>query len=387
MRTRDAIVAGGGIIGCSIAWQLAERGLTVTIIEPGAPGGGATWASAGMLSPLAEAEALEAPGSSGRRAFGALASASFERWPAYAEAVKEASGLDVGYRTDGKLHVALDEDALHDLDPLVSAGAAFGVERLTGSAARALEPSLSEHIAGALFVARDHRVDNRRCGEAAWRAAEGAGVDIVRDRVVDISAGRSGTPAARSSGGVRVRSSDGSVLAAGSVVIAAGAWSGGIGGLPTSLPVRPVRGQMFSLAADAASDRVARIVETADCYLVPREERLLVGATVEEVGWRQGPTPAGLAMLAAAAARVVPATAEAAIVESWAGFRPGTPDDLPILGRDPDMPDVLYATGHFRNGILLAPITAAAIADLLTGRAAVADLAPFGVARFRSTDA
>jgi glycine oxidase len=177
------------------------------------------------------------------------------------------------------------------------------------------------------------------------------------------------------------------VLAAGSVVIAAGAWSGGIGGLPTSLPVRPVRGQMFSLAADAASDRVARIVETADCYLVPREERLLVGATVEEVGWRQGPTPAGLAMLAAAAARVVPATAEAAIVESWAGFRPGTPDDLPILGRDPDMPDVLYATGHFRNGILLAPITAAAIADLLTGRAAVADLAPFGVARFRSTDA
>lgn len=382
--TRDVIVVGGGIIGCSIAWRLAERGARVTLFEPASPGGATTRASAGMLSPLGEAESVDAPGAEGRRAFRELAAASFERWPAYVEAVQAASGMDVGYATDGKLHVAVAEAELPHLDALAAAGDAFGAERLDACAARTLEPALSDGVAGALLVRRDHRVDNRKLADAVHAAAERAGVIRRDERVVEVAHGPGG---AAPGGGVTVRAGDGATLSAAWLVLAAGPWSGGIGGLPEALPVRPVRGQMFSVAAAPPGPRLTRVVETSECYLVPRGELLLVGATVDEAGWRLGPTPAAIGALARAAIRVVPEIADATLTETWAGFRPGTPDDLPILGADPDAPAVLYATGHYRNGILLAPITADAIADLVSGGHPTTDLTPFSIARFRGSTA
>lgn len=366
MRSTDVVIVGGGIIGCASARALAARGARVLVVERGRPGRAATWAAAGMLSPGPEPlHATE---------IGNLAIASFERYPGFVAELEERTGVDVGYDTSGRLHVALDERAAADLEQRVHAAADFGARLLDADAAAELESELSPHTRGAVFIADDHRVDNTRLGAALWSAAIEDGVQFRIERAA-VALRAEGPRCA----GVRLE--DGEAIAAESVVIAAGAWSGGIAGLPRPLPVRPVRGQMFSLRAPGI---VRHTITSRDAYLVPRRQDLLVGATVEDVGFADGPTPRGLEGLMSAAAALLPRTADLPVERVWAGFRPGTPDGLPVLGPDPDLDGLFYATGHYRSGILLAPITAELIAELLTGGTLPVAIQEFAVDRFPS---
>jgi glycine oxidase len=370
----DVVVIGAGIIGCAVARELARRSVSVIVVERDSPGRRATWAAAGMLSPYGE-------GSSGQ--FLELANDSLGRFAAFAQALREESGIDVEYRTSGKLHVALagEDAALHALatDP---AAARFDVSLLGGAAARELEPALSDDVATAVLVGRDHRVNNRLLAQSLLASAVAAGVTFRTANPVAAVTARHGEVSG-------VRLSSGEQIEAAHVVLAAGAWSGEIDGIPTGVPVRPVKGQMFAVDSRARSpDRPAtalleRVIYAPNCYIIPRDDgRLLVGATIEDVGFRKGPTPRGIAALMGAAAAVVPSIADLPLVETWAGFRPATPDDLPILGFEPELRGLVYATGHYRNGILLAPVTAQCVADLVTHGRTKIGIDSFGIARF-----
>lgn len=378
MSGTDVIIVGAGVIGCAIARELARRGQSVLVVERDSPGRRATWAAAGMLSPLGE--------SGGGGPFLELADESLTRFGAFAEALQQEGGIDVEYRTTGKLHVAFPgEDAeLHTLatDP---AAARFDATLLDATAVRELEPALAEDIGSALLVQRDHRVNNRLLAQALLAAAVAAGAKF-----------RTANPVAgllTERGEVRgVRLASGEQLHAGHVVLAAGAWSGEMTGLPAALPVRPVKGQMYAVdsrvrSPDRPSIHLRHVIYGPSCYIIPRDDgRILVGATVEDVGFQKGPTPRGIATLMAAAARVVPGLADLPLVETWAGFRPATPDNMPILGREPALRGLLYATGHYRNGILLAPVTAHCIAELVVHGRSDVDISAFGVERFRSSN-
>lgn len=369
----DVVIVGAGIIGLAIARLLALQGLRVQVIDRESPGREATWAAAGMLSPLGEA--ASAP------PMRVMADASLARWPDLAAALREDTTVDVEYATGGAMHVAFDAAGATALDRLIARGAKDGAERWSAEQARQHEPSLSMAVSAAAFIARDHRVDNRRVGQALWAACTGAGVEFrlgarVQQAVLR-NDGRRRFAAVRLSGGGEVE--------AGALVVAAGAWSGQIQGLPSTLPVRPVRGQMFALSPVPGERPVRETIVGPGCYLVPRRSgRVLVGATVEDVGFQPGPTPRGLSMLMDAALRIAPPLADLAMAESWAGYRPGTPDDMPILGRDPDADGVFYATGHFRNGILLAPVSAEIVAAEVTAQPVPITADAFRVERFRT---
>lgn len=351
----DILVVGGGVIGCVVARRLAAGGAIVTLLEREVPGRASTWAAGGMLSPLGEAG--EDP------AFLELAVASLDRYPQFVSEITAQSGIDVEYRPAGKIHVAF-ADGQEELRALAARGSGFGVQLMSGPEARELEPALADAIEYAVFVGRDHRVNNRLLGVAAWKAAESTGVRVRCDAAVaSIELHPGGTKRFRA-----VRLTDGSTLEGGAVVIAAGAWSGRLIGLPRPIPVEPVRGQMLSVAPPPESPLLERVVHAPGCYLIPREDgHTVIGATSEHVGFQPGPTPAGIAGLARAAVTAVPAIADLRILETWAGYRPGTPDGLPVLGPDPAVEGLYYATGHYRNGILLAPITAEILAAALSG--------------------
>jgi glycine oxidase len=373
----DVVIIGAGVIGCAIARELARRGADVLVLERDSPARRATWAAAGMLSPFGEA--------GGGGAFLELADASLQRFAAFARHLCEESGIDVEYRTSGKLHVSTGDadDQLRRLaaDPLARR---FEVTLLDASAAHALEPALSENVSLALLVGRDHRVDNRLLAQALLAASTAAGARFHTAAAVAAIIVRAAAVT-----GVRLLS--GEDIAASHVVIAAGAWSGMIEGLPRPLPIRPVKGQMFAVDARGSSTArtgelpIQRTIYSSACYILPRDDgRLLVGATMEEVGFHDGATPRGMSHLMNAAIGVVPAIAEMPLLETWAGFRPASPDGLPVLGADPTTSGLVYATGHFRNGILLTPITASCIADIITGVQPAIELADFGVARFEA---
>lgn len=371
----DVVVIGAGVIGCAIARELARRGTDVLVVERDLPGRHASWAAGGMLSPLGEA---------GRHgAFLALADASLDLFPSFVHELHEETGIDVEYRTSGRLHVSIgdadDELRRFASDPIAGR---FDVTLIDAAAARALEPALSTSVSLALLIGRDHRADNRRLVQALHAAAKAAGARFRSTAAVHEIAVRGGAVS-----GVQLQC--GEYIAAARVIIAAGAWSGMIGELPSALPVRPVKGQMFAVDGRAGSGErmtglpIQRTIFSSACYIIPREDgRLLVGATVEEVGFRTGNTPRGLSRLMHDAIGIVPAIADMPLLETWASFRPATPDGLPVLGADPAISGLFYATGHFRNGILLTPITASCIADLVTGADPAVDLAEFGVARF-----
>lgn len=381
-RTRsDVIVVGGGAIGCAVAWRLAQRGSSVTVVERGVPGTAATAAAAGMLSPLGElrhAPPLEA-----------LGVASLAMWPSFAGELHERTGIEIELRVAGTLHVSLGDADDAALDGVLEAAQGRGVEAMTGDAARACEPALSPAVRRAVLVTGDMRVDNRRLGHALWHAAQQDGVVFrtgvrVRRVVHDYAKAR-----------IRgVRLDDGTELLAATTVIAAGAWSAGIEGIPAQRPVFPVRGEMFAVGptSSAASGGVSgpqhapplvtRMIHGPRGYLIPRDNgNVLVGATVEEAGFEPGPTPVGIAMMIAMASEVAPGIARLPILETWSGFRPATPDRLPLLGGDPALDGLVWATGHYRNGILLTPITGARIAALVAGERAE-DLAAFAPGRF-----
>jgi glycine oxidase len=348
--TMRVAVIGGGAIGLSVAWRMLERVARVDVYERGTLGRGASWASAGLLAPTA------GHGGPAGSALDALCREGMARWPAFARALADASGIDVGLRTEGTLVVALDDAEARDLRAAFDAWRAVGDDAqrwLDAGDVAALEPALAGTVVAARLCPGDHQVDARRLVDALAAAVRRAG------------------------GGIHERSDvDARTLDADVVVIAAGAWSARVPGAP-ALAVRPVKGQMIALAGDPP---VGHVVFAPGTYLVPREGRLLVGATVEERGFDDAVTDDGVRTLRDAAERAIPALAGAALAEAWAGLRPVTPDGAPLLGRLGDR--TLVAAGHGRNGILLTPITADAIADLALGGTTPPWMAAFAPDRF-----
>jgi glycine oxidase len=366
--TADVVIVGGGVIGCAIARRAARDGLSVVVIERGTPGMEASWAAAGMLSPLAEAE--------GPGPFLNLLLAAREMYPPYAAALREETGVDVSYADAGTLFVALREEDEAEMRARWSwqSAAGLAVERMTAAEAREAEPALAKTVRMALRFAGDHQVDNRALGAALWSAAARAGAELR----LGLHAVRLLREGGRAAG---VECADGERVTAGAVVLAGGAWAGRMQGLPRPLPVEPVHGQL--LALEAVPPLFRHVVDSPRCYLVPRAAgRVIAGATVERTGDRKAVTPWGLRRLIDGAVEIAPALEHAPLAEAWSGLRPGTPDGFPILGPDPDVPNLVYATGHFRNGILLAPLTGERIGALLARGAWCPDVAPFGIGRF-----
>jgi glycine oxidase len=344
----DVIVVGGGIVGCACAYELAKHGARVTLLEYGKTGMQATNAAAGMLAPL-----IEADGAGPMLRFGTQALREYADGVA---AVERACGFDVEYRPHGILKAAFDEAGADTLRRRFAwqREQGFPIEWLDGDLCRELEPRLSGRVAAGVFSAAEGSVSNQLLALGLERAATGLGADI-----------RSRTPVTgfRTRGGVvtAVRSG-GDEFACDAVVLAAGARSGQIAAkLGARVPVRPVRGQMIALGGMSAPIR--HIVWGPDGYLVPRANGLVfAGATVEEVGFRRRTTKSGLRALRSMATALVPQLAAAALHFEWAGLRPGTPDALPIIGPLPECVNVAAATGHYRNGILLGPLTGRVVA-------------------------
>jgi glycine oxidase len=365
------IIIGAGVIGLGIGWRLARRA-EVTIFDRGKAGAGASHAAAGMLAACCEAEP-------GEEALIALGRDSQARWPAFAEELQHASGIDVELRREGTLVLALTADDQAEIAHRLEFQRRLDLplEWLSAAATRTREPRLAGKIAGALFSPQDHQVNNRKLAQALRVAAEVAGAKIQEQRPVTEIVAHGG----RATG---VRLEDGIMVAADIVVLAAGAWSRTIGGLPSDRrpPVHPVKGQMLSLRMDAAAPLLSHVLWAPGAYLVPRRDgRLLVGATVEEKGFDETITAGGMLTLLEAAWRAVPAVEELPIEEIWAGHRPGSRDDAPIVGPGP-LEGLFYATGHHRNGILLAPVTADAMARLVLDDILEPAIKPFCLDRF-----
>lgn len=367
----DLVVVGGGTIGLSVAREIRARGLSVLILERGPIGRGASWAAAGMLSPLGEA--LE-PGPFLR--FGLR---SLELWSTFAERLEAEAGVGIEYRECGKLRLAYSREEEERLRRRLAWALEHGFPAHWWEPARTLKahPGLRRDLRGALYLEHDFRVDNRRLVDALRRACLVRGVELAEG--CDVAAIEILGKRARG-----VRLSNGHRVKADRVLIATGAWSGQLGGLPHPLPVRPIRGEMValrpssggvwsSMEPDAANDP-PRVLESERIYLVPRDDgRVLVGATEVDEGFTEGPTVDGVTYVLREAASLIPALEGARIVETWSGFRPGSPDGMPILGQLPGVGDLFLATGHYRNGILLTPATAEAMGRLIVDEGA-ADL-------------
>ena len=342
----------------AVAWRARARGLSVVVFDRGELGIGTSRVAAGMLAPVAEADA-------GERALLELGRRSAALWPDFARELIEAGGVDIDYRTCGTLLLARDRDEAEALERERDLPQRLGlrVERLLPSAARRLEPALAPTLRAALHLPDDHAVDPRLACAALARAAERAGV-VLRPRVeVRGDTARAAEPDAGSPPGVHVR--DLSALPAEQIVIAAGPWSGAFG---EEAHVRPVKGQSLRLRDQSGPGLLRRVVRFEGGYLVPRGDgRYVLGATTEERGFDTAVTAGGVYELLRDAAELVPGVLELEVEETIAGLRPGTPDNAPILGRSPNDPRIVWATGHYRNGVLLAPVTADIVAAELAG--------------------
>jgi glycine oxidase len=361
----DVVVIGAGVQGCAVAWRLAQAGREVVVLERAIPGAEASSAAGGILSP--GVEAVE-PGP-----FHALGRASLARYPAFAAELERTTGVALGYRGGGTLEVALDDQHAQVLAARAARlqRAGLPVTVLDDAQARALEPGLSPETRGALWFEDEASLDPRQLGRALAIAAARAGARFLTGQVRSIRHG---------SGGVVGVEHESGAIAAPAVVLAAGSWSMQVAGhgLPPGA-VRPVRGQMAVL--DTRPPLLSRVVFSGHGYLVPRADgRVLCGSTMEEVGFEKAVTAGGLRHVLGVGLEIAPALAAAPVVETWSNFRPASPDGEPILGPG-SVAGLLYATGHTRNGILLCPITADAIAAAVLGRPAPVDLAPFSPAR------
>ncbi len=398
-QTVDVAVVGGGIVGLAVAWRARQRGLSVVVCERGAIGAdGASRVAAGMLAPVSEVEFGEA----GRRVL-ELGLRSARMWQDFADELREAAGLDVGLRQSGTLVVARDEDEARELERQLALRESLGLRatRLRASAARELEPALAPTVRLALEAPDDHSVDPRLVLVALRRACELAGVrlrehaPVTRVEVEGSSGERPGAgeeagdrnngfvageeAGDRNNGFVAGDRLEGTVtgvalaggerVSARQVVLAAGAWSGEIAGLPAHarVRVRPVKGQILRLRDPAGPGLLERVVRFEGGYLVPRGDgRYVLGATVEERGFEASPTAGGVYELLRAARELVPGVLELQIEELSVGFRPATPDNAPAIGPG-TVAGLVWATGHHRNGILLAPLTAELVSEALVG--------------------
>jgi glycine oxidase len=370
-QSESVAVVGGGIIGLAVAWRAAQRGLSVTVLDAGDPA--AAWQhAAGMLAPVTEAEY-------GEDALLELGLRSARDFPGFCAELADASGRDPGLRHGGTLVVARDRDEAEELDRLHDFRRSLGLDvgRLLPTQARRAEPALAPTVRLALEVAGDHSVDPRRLVAALAEAAERAGAQLrMHTSVRGVE-----TEGERLAGVVL---EDGTSLAAAHVVLAAGAWTARLEGLPehARVPVRPVKGQILRLRDPNGPGLVQRTIRTREAYLVPRGDGAYVlGATVEERGFDTAPTAGGTFELIRDISELVPGVLELEIEELGAGLRPGTPDNLPVIGSGA-LEGLLWATGHFRNGVLLAPVTAELVAAALAGEAAPEWAAPCSPERF-----
>jgi glycine oxidase len=347
----DVVIAGGGLIGLGIAWRAAQRGLEVSVVDPSF-GQGASYGAAGMLAPVSEA-------TYGEERLLRLGQASLSLYPSFVDELVAASGVPVRLRTTGTLQVGFDADDMAALSQLQAFHEKLGlpVARLTASDARRREPSLTPRIRGGIHVPSDHSVDGRQLHAALRAACAAGGVTLVEATATAliVESGRC----------VGLSLADGSPVRAGTVVNALGPWSPTLPGTPY-LPVRPVGGQILRLRGPAVLEGTVRgLVRGHSVYLVPLgEDELIIGATVEEKGFASQVTAGGVYELLRDATEVAPGISELELTETVVRFRPGSPDNAPILGLCV-VPGLVLATGHYRNGVLLTPITADAIATLL----------------------
>ncbi|MDA8295758.1 MAG: glycine oxidase ThiO [Actinomycetota bacterium] len=370
----DVAVVGGGIIGLACAWQSARRGLKVTVLDP-APGMGASWAAAGMLAPLSEATPKES-------ALLPLATDSLRRWPAFAADLEADAGAEVGLRQEGTLAVAFDDDDRRHLADILDRSRSFGLssEWLTSRACRRLEPALHPSVRGGFEVPTDLQVDNRAVVMALVAVVQ-ARTSLRREAVAKLDPGDNGRAH-------RLVTASGEVVEANQVVLATGATGSPIVGIPDACrsPVRPVRGDIARLKGDPDTpilNRVTRAhVEGRLVYLVPRRNgEVVVGATSEEGGYRTESRAGAVHDLLHDALAVVPALSELELAEVMGRLRPATPDNAPIIGHSA-LDRLIVATGHYRNGFLLGPITADAVVAALVGEPGPSSATPFTPARF-----
>jgi glycine oxidase len=359
-RSFDAVFVGGGVIGLSCAWRAAQRGARVAVLERAQPPAGATRVAAGMLAPVGEL-------TFGEPRLLEMTLASARLYPQFAAELEVASGEATGYARQGALHVALDRDEAAELRRVHDLQRSLGLEAewLPPRRCRALEPGLTPSFNGGVHAPGEAAVDPRALTAALLTALATAAVEVRTG--AEVVAGL--FEGERLAG---VRTAAGEELRAETVVLAAGAWSGRAEWLPEHArpPVRPVKGQVVELRSRDGGAPCERIVASERSYLVPRADgRLIVGATVEEQGFDTAVTAGGVHELLREAYRLLPDIAEMELLDSMAGLRPGTPDNLPLIGSGA-IEGLVLATGHYRNGILLAPLTADAVAALLTGEPA-----------------
>jgi glycine oxidase len=367
MKHYDAIVAGGGVIGASIAFELASEELSVAVFDAQTPGREASWASAGMISP--------APENSTMASLLPISLASVRLYPDFLKRVEELSGKNVGYRKDGALDLFLNGTGQSEIDELLKLhrGAGLRAEALSGPEAREIEPVLTGDLRAAVHRPDEASLDNRLLTEAILEAARRKGVEIFPGN---------GAKAVWTEGttcrGLHLQNGR---VEAKWTVIAAGCFSARIDGVAPYAPVTPAKGQMMALRCDTAN--LKKDLWCGHMYLVPRHDgRIIAGSTVEYEGFDRNVTVAGLKKILTGALSLVPALESAHIEETWAGLRPDSPDHLPILGPT-DLNGLLIATGHFRSGILLTPVTARLIREWVTTQKVSEDWAPFSPMRFQ----
>jgi glycine oxidase len=370
MSVPDVTIVGGGVVGSAIALRLAQAGARVSLLERASPGAEASGAAAGLLAPQLESE--------GPGPFLDLCLRSRAMYPAFAQELEQLSGIQINYLASGVLSVAMSEEGGPAMEATVAWQKAVGLraELLEGAEALKLEPHLTPRVAVAIHFPDDHQVDNRLLMKALSAAAARAGARFQEGNVRRVLVEENRVI------GVEV---DGETLPSGTVVIAAGSWSGLIPGsrIP-NYAVKPVRGQMVQLQTRVPLLR--RAIICGDSYLVPRVDgRILAGSTFEFAGFEKQVTTAGLSKILSAALELCPGLSGLPVQEFWAGLRPYTEDQHPLLGEGP-LGGLFWATGHFRNGILLAPITAQVVTQAILGQKTSVDLRPFGYARLQGED-
>jgi glycine oxidase len=373
MKKFDVAIAGGGVIGGAIAMELAGAGLRVGVFDRQQPGQEASWASAGILSP--------APENPGMIAMVEMGKASFARYPEFVARVEEISGKSTGFRPKGTLEALFSHDTKAELSTIIAVHHGLGLkaEPLRAEDARELEPALSEEVEAAVLRPEEASIDNRALTAAVLEAAARSGTEIFPG---------SGARAVWREGdrckGLMLQDEK---IEAQWTIIAAGCFSAAIEGVAPYAPVRPAKGQMAALRADDL--KIERVLWAEKIYLVPRNDgRILAGATVEHAGFDKRVTAGGIEKILSAAIELAPGLKNARIEETWAGLRPDTPDHMPILG-PADVDGLLMATGHFRSGILLTPITARLMREWITEQRVSVDWERFSPLRFQSasTDA
>ncbi len=368
----DVVIVGGGVIGLSVARALAQRGVgNVTLIERGQPGAEASWAAGGLLAPQVEADRPDD--------FFRLAAASRDLYPAWADSLKSETGIDLEFDQTGTIYLAFTDPEEAELKSRYDWQKREGlsVEWLTSEAARRIEPCISSEARCALFFPNDYQVENRRLLPALVKANEKLGVNLITDcEVSELRVESSKTSGVKTSLGF---------IGTPVVVLAAGAWTSLVRSTLPGINIKPVRGQMLCFEMRPALAR--HVLYSVRGYLVPRRDgRILAGSTTEQVGFENRVTDAGRRAITSMAIEIAPVLADSTPTDSWAGFRPCAADELPVLGPCAEISGLYYATGHYRNGILLAPITAELMAEaVVSGKSSVL-LAPFSPDRFRAAE-